>query len=154
MFLLSEGIVGGYFSLSVHPQDSYKIYNELKKLKIKDLIPPKKYHLTLMYDKSNPSTIIFPKKVMYLGELGEVKILGDAIVIEVISSSINDYHEELKSKGFTHSYNEFNAHVSVKYEPTKTDEKIIVENLPKMLDEMNLRTVRFFKIRREVITED
>lgn len=115
----------GYISLKVNLQDAKKLHKLLSDNGVTDLIPPDKMHMTLMYDKSNPSVGYEPSKETYSSRLLSIKELGDgdwkAVVLELLAPEVSARHDDLKAQGYTHSYDSFIPHVSVKYKPSEGD---------------------------------
>lgn len=126
----------GYISTNVSKSDSDKIHKILKDLQISDYIPD--LHVTLMYDVSNPSIkLSTPKNQEFETKATGVKLLGKpgtkwyAIALVLESKDLQQRFNELKDKGFKHSYPDFIPHVSLKYSPTDDDVKTIKTNLDK-----------------------
>ena len=127
----------GYASLKLNDASGNNIKEILKDLGIKDIISD--LHITVMYDESNPliSMDTNPDKE-YSAKIDGVKMLGEpgtkwyAIALMLDSPSINKLHDEYIEKGFKHSYPKFLAHMSLKYDPSDDDIKIIKDNLEKI----------------------
>ena len=123
----------GYISLSVTDDDCKKIFNILDELNIKNY--NKDLHLGLMYDESNPKIDVELSKKSYVAKINSIKTLGEpdskwcAIALDLESPELDERHNELKKLGFTHSYPDFIAHISMKYKPTEDDIRILKDNL-------------------------
>ena len=123
----------GYIKLSVTDDDCRKIFDILDELNIKDYIQD--LHLTLMYDRSNPKIDVDTPKKSYVAKIKSFKTLGEpdskwyAIALDLESPELDERHNELKKLGFTHSYPDFIAHISMKYKPTEDDIATLKDNL-------------------------
>lgn len=136
-----QGSAGlGYVSLKVNIQDAEKLHKLLSNNGITDLISPEKMHMTLMYDESNPSVGYEPSKKVYASRLFAIKELGEgewkAVVLELNSPEISARHDDLKAQGYTHSYDSFVPHVSVKYKPSEGDLMKVKGLFDKIVEEL------------------
>jgi len=96
--------------------------------------PNKDYHCTLIFSKGtdiNPKRVksyidtYFPKTVSAevhgfecfdsIPKDGERDIAKSCIVMELDSTVLREMHKELKDLGLSHSYPEFRAHVTIRY---------------------------------------
>ena len=106
----------GYFSVKMDMRDAQEIYDLLEKAGL-DPIKPEKMHCTLMYDESNPEIRMLKNDKKYKAKITGVEHLGDAIVLNLDSPELEKRHQELKNAGYTHSFDSFECHASVLYDP-------------------------------------
>lgn len=115
----------GYIALKVNKADATKIHEIANEAGVTDLIPVDEMHMTLIYDKSNPSidhplsNETYDSRIHAIKELGEGK--WKAVVMELLCPEISARHSHLKRLGYSHSYPDFIPHVSIKYKPEKGD---------------------------------
>lgn len=108
----------GYISLNLHPSTADTIHSIMIRCGVLHPLPPREMHVTLMYDKSNPT--IDPEcdpKREFEARVEGFGILGDAIVVHLSSEDINKRHQELRNKGFKHSFDDYTCHMTLKYIP-------------------------------------
>ena len=139
---------GGYFSLSVMPQDATTLYNCMKELNISDPIPPRKMHSTIMYDVRDPLIPISMPKLKVEAHIIDVGELGNALVLSIKSFQLERIFNMLSERGFKHSYPVLNPHISLKYNPTKEDIANAKENLMNLLKKKNLTKVTLYNFTR------
>lgn len=112
---------------SVQGKEIQKIFNTAG---IKCLTPSK-FHVTLIYDESDPEIDLSSNNKVYEAEIVGVERLGkkgakyEAIALILRSPEIEKRHKELKKEGFKHKHPSFKCHMSVVYRPGETDEDII-----------------------------
>lgn len=133
----------GYVSLSLDKSQGKDIYKIFKTAGL-DSIKASDFHITLMYDESNPEIEVLKNTKIYSAKISGVERLGkkgskwEAIALTLTSPEIEKRHKELKNAGFKHSYPEYKCHMSIIYKPASTDEDIInlihkLNVLPKVL---------------------
>lgn len=127
----------GYGAVYPTPEDAKAIGDWVATLNIKDPLPVNKYHVTLMYDKSNPkvsedvigkdaSTQTYGAALQDIKTLGEGKWRGAVIMLD--SPELKGRFDTLLNSGFTHSYPNFLPHLSLKYVPTPEDIQTLQDN--------------------------
>jgi hypothetical protein len=132
----------GYISLSLSDMDTDRIHKILDELGIENYIPD--LHLTLMYDRSNPNISYTQNNNKYLATINSCKLLGEptskwfAIALDLHSPELSERHAELLKLGYKHSYPDFVAHISLKYQPTEQDVNTIKNNIKKFIDLGNI----------------
>jgi len=123
----------GYVSLSIAEEDEKRIFSILKKLNIDNYI--KDLHLTLMYDRSNPSVSYTTQDTTYDAKIVDVKLLGEpgtkwySIALDLDSDELHSRHKDLKELGYKHSYPNYIPHLSLKYLPSDSDINLIKDNI-------------------------
>lgn len=93
------------------------LYKAVSDTGISDLLDPKKYHITLMYDRANPTF-----DVPYINEWHNARVIGaelfgpnsDTLVLTLDSKTITRRHDYLKRLGYRHSYPDYRPHITVK----------------------------------------
>jgi uncharacterized protein len=129
---------GGFINVKLTPSCTKKITKILEDLGIKDFIDD--FHITLMYDKSNPAISVKMKKGEYKTTITGIDVMGEpdskwyAVVLKLESDELTDRHNQLKRLGFTHSYPQFKMHVSLKYKPTPDDIETIKFHKDKFME--------------------
>ncbi len=125
----------GYASVSLDSHSTKLIHDILKELGIESYIPD--LHITLVYDRSNPTIDMKLKNSKYNARVIGVDTLGDlsskwgAIVLKLNSPTITKRHKDYIDAGYTHSYKQFVPHLSLKYRPTNDDINTIKSNFDK-----------------------
>lgn len=143
---------GGYFSLSLQKTSSDKLKKLLKDIGVKEYI--RDFHVTIMYDDSNPDIDVNIPNKTYLATIDDIELLGEpgtkwyAVVLSLKSNSIEKRHKNIRNNGFKHSYNKFKCHMSLKYAPTKQDIEAIKDNFD-IFKELGI--LRFHNETREMI---
>lgn len=135
--IITESYSGrGYASLTLNDESTKKIHDILKELGV--LHPIDDLHITLIYDSSNPKIDMeLDMKREYSATVDNIKTLGEpdskwyAVALTLESNELLDRHNDYISAGFKHSYPKFIPHVSLKYNPTEHDIKIIKDNFDK-----------------------
>jgi len=149
---------GGYLALSLHPEDAETLHSCVKKLGLKDILSPREYHVTVMYDENNPDISIreedFPQE--FTASIDSILILGsgkwEAITLLLDNcKELYDFFKSLQNLGFKHSFYTFTPHLSIKYQPTREDVKTVKKQLLSLLQEAGLKKIRLQKIRQEVL---
>lgn len=116
----------GFVKLNLDKEDA-KVLHELFKTANIKCLPESKFHVTVMYDESNPEISILPSTKNYTAKITGVERLGEkgskweAIALILESPEIEKRFEELKNAGFKHSYSTFKCHMSVLYGPEEID---------------------------------
>jgi hypothetical protein len=106
------------------------LYKLLNLTKIQNVIDD--FHITLMYDKSNPDIEfnVDPNKE-YVATVSDIKLLGEpgtkwySIAFTLTSPEIVERHKDYIKAGFKHSYPNFIPHMSIKYQPTNKDISVL-----------------------------
>jgi len=156
--LAKKNVTGGYLALSLHPEDAEILYSCVKKLKLKDVILPEDYHVTVMFDEFNPDITVnkenFPEE--FKADIDSILILGsgkwEAITLLLDNcKELHDFFKYLTRLGFKHSYYTFTPHISIKYQPTREDVNTVKKQLLFLLKEAGLKTIRLQKIRQEIL---
>ncbi len=149
---------GGYLALSLHHEDAEVLFSCVKKLKLKDVITPEDYHVTVMFDDTNPDISVNKEEIPeeFKADINSILILGsgkwEAITLLLDNcKELNDFFKYLQNLGFKHSYYTFTPHLSIKYQPTREDVKTVKQQLLSLLQEAGLKTIRLHKIRQEVL---
>lgn len=133
----------GFVALKLDAAQGKEI-NKICKTAGINCLTPSKFHVTVMYDESNPeidlltSTKNYEAKVVGIERLGKKGSKYEAIALLLKSPEIEKRHKELKNAGFKHKYPDIKVHMSIVYEPEDTDEDIIdlifkLDVLPKTL---------------------
>lgn len=127
----------GYCSLKLDSVQAKEI-NKIMKVAGIECIPPSEMHCTLMYDESDPNIKILKNTSTYTAKVKGVKLLGDAIVLELDSPGIEKRHKELKNAGYKHSFPKLLVHMSINYDPKSTDKDLLellikLKGIPKVL---------------------
>lgn len=119
-----EQYTDSYGYVSVQP--SFKtisiISSIINKGQLYDAIDSNDLHMTLMYDTNNPLVKSYaePDNIIK-ATMREVVILGDALVILLDSTDAHKRFNDLCKLGFSPSYPDYIPHISLKYNPTKSD---------------------------------
>jgi|AGFS01.1.fsa_nt_gi hypothetical protein len=120
----------GFVALQLDLQQGKEIQKVFKTAGIKCLTPTK-FHVTLVYDESDPeidlpvNTKSYSAKIVGVERLGKKGSKYEAIALILKSPEIEKRHKELKKAGFDHKHPSFKCHMSVVYQPEDTDEDII-----------------------------
>lgn len=116
----------GYASVKI-TQESASELEKLFKLAGVSTMPKNKFHITLMYDVTNPEIDVTPKDRRYTAKVTGVERMGkrgskwEAIALTLSCPELEARHRELKSMGFKHSYPTFKCHMSIAYKPKVSD---------------------------------
>lgn len=130
----------GYVSVKLDLDQAVELHKFLTGLGFRNLIEPHKFHVTLMYDESNPLKVPGASKQDHRATITGYDVLGEltskwrAVVLNLDSESLVARHEELKTFGFEHSYPDFIAHLSVKYRPTLREIELLETHLDTIQD--------------------
>lgn len=119
----------GYGGLRIHKDDAKAITDALFKSGIRGFMRPEEYHVTLMYDASNPvidtdqpeHDIKYDAHGLGIDQYGEKGSRWEAIVIKLDSPDLMKRHRYLLQRGYRHSYPDFKPHLSLKYMPDDGD---------------------------------
>lgn len=133
----------GFVALKLDAAQGKEISKIFKTAGLKCLTPSK-FHVTVMYDESNPDIELLNNTKTYTATITGVERLGkkgskyEAIALILKSPEIVKRHKELKNAGFNHKYPDIKVHMSILYQPEETDQDIIelihkLEVLPKTL---------------------
>jgi len=123
----------GYVSVTL-TQASKDLLDE-KLGHIEGMLSFDKSHMTLMYDVRNPDLNTRVSKQIHEMRVTGVEMMGAldspwrAIVLKLQTegSTALERFNELRAKGYQHSYPNFQAHVSLKYRPSPEDIEEITE---------------------------
>ncbi len=144
----------GYGSLGLSDSSSKELRDILDGLGISGIIPD--MHVTIMYDRRNPNIDVdidlsdsYVARVVGIKELGEVGSKWYAIALLLESKELEELHRDCLELGYKHSYSEFVPHLSIKYEPTKEDIKILKDNINKFKG----KELEFGRLKLEEIRE-
>lgn len=94
-------------------------------------LTPSKFHVTVMYDESDPVIDLLKNTKTYEATITGVERLGEkgskyeAIALILKSPEIVKRHKELKNAGFKHKYPDIKVHMSILYKPEDTDQDVI-----------------------------
>ena len=112
----------GYVSVQPSFKSIKMISDIIDKGQLVDAIDSNELHMTLMYDTNNPLVKSYaePDNIIK-ATMREVVILGDALVILLDSKDAHKRFNELCDLGFNPSYPEYIPHISLKYNPEKSD---------------------------------
>lgn len=116
----------GYASLKIDPQSGREL-EKLFKLAGINAMPKSDFHVTLMYDQSNPDIDVKPEQRRYVAHITGVERMGkrgskwEAIALTLSCPAMEARHRDLKKMGFKHSYDNFKCHMSIAYKPKSTD---------------------------------
>jgi hypothetical protein len=119
----------GYGGLRIHKDDARAITDALFKAGIRGFMRPEEYHVTLMYDASNPvidtdqpeQDLTYSAHGTGMDQFGEKGSRWEAIVIKLNSPELTQRHQYLLQRGYRHSYPDFKPHLSLKYMPDAGD---------------------------------
>lgn len=120
----------GFIALKLDASQGKQIQKIFKTAGIKSLTPDK-FHVTVIYDESDPeidllkNTKTYEAKIIGVERLGKKGSKYEAIALTLKSPQIEKRHKELKNAGFKHSYPNFKCHMSIVYQPSTSDEDII-----------------------------
>lgn len=120
----------GFVGLSLD-KDQGKEIQKIFKLAGIDCLTPSKFHVTVMYDESEPEIELLSNDKTYKAKITGVERLGkpggewEAIALLLDSSEIEKRHKELQNAGFKHKHPTFKCHMSIVYKPKDTDEDLI-----------------------------
>lgn len=91
-----------------------------KKLKLKSPIDPDKIHVTLMYSPDIGNPAVYPSSnLVYKAKAKEFKLFGEeenCLVICLESPDLVSRHRELQARGFIHTFNEYEPHITLTYD--------------------------------------
>lgn len=147
---------GGYISLSLNLEDAKEIHAAAKSLGIKDLIPAEKMHVTVVYDSRNPDIDVdIDKSISFPAKLDSTLVLGSGkweSIAYVLSDcpELKEFHNSFLRQGFQHIFHTYTPHISIKYQPTKEDVKLIEKELPSLLLEKGIKSVTLEKPKQGV----
>lgn len=120
----------GFVGLSLDKEQGKEIQKIFKLAGI-DCLTPSKFHVTVMYDESEPDIKILSNDKKYKAKITGVERLGkpgsewEAIALILESPEIEKRHKELQNAGFKHKHPSFKCHMSIVYKPQNTDEDLI-----------------------------
>ncbi|AMM43683.1 RNA ligase [Pectobacterium phage vB_PcaM_CBB] len=120
----------GFVGLSLD-KDQGKEIQKIFKLAGIDCLTPSKFHVTVMYDESEPEIELLSNDKTYKAKITGVERLGkpggewEAIALLLDSPEIEKRHKELQNAGFKHKHPSFKCHMSIVYKPKDTDEDLI-----------------------------
>lgn len=120
----------GFVGLSLDKEQGKEIQKIFKLAGI-DCLTPSKFHVTVMYDESDPEIELLSNDKTYKATITGVERLGkpggewEAIALLLDSPEIEKRHKELQNAGFKHKHPSFKCHMSIVYKPKDTDEDLI-----------------------------
>lgn len=126
---------GGYVSVKPTQELAQAIAKRVSDLGISGGIEADKLHVTLMYSKTKAINALPEPDRVYEATLnGHFEIMGEApwraLVVHLDSPDLQNRFAELSEAGGEHSYPEFKAHLSLKYDAQEADlEQIQQEGL-------------------------
>lgn len=137
----------GYASVRPSAEMASAIFAHLESLGIKNPVGPDDMHVTLMYSRNKPIRVDADPERTYAADItGDIEIMGKdpwrALVLHLQSPDLEKRFAELKSSGAEHSYPEYRAHLSLKYDPEEGDLQKLKDN-PIPLQEIYLEGERF-----------
>src|SRR6478609_931204 len=119
----------GFVALKLDATQGKEINKIFKTAGLKCLTPSK-YHVTVMYDESDPEIELLKNSKSYTATITGVERLGkkgakyEAIALILKSPEIEKRHKELKNAGFKHKYPDIKVHMSI----FRYDEDALWEN--------------------------
>ena len=131
----------GYVSQKVLMDDALRIKEYLESIGLEGLHSYRDFHFTLQFDKTNP--------VIEINEMARDKFLSSSAVgIELLapdspvpalaivfkSPDLDKRFLELKKMGFTYDYDNYLAHVTIKYNPKKGDLELLEKHLKELVN--------------------
>ena len=120
----------GFVALKLDAAQGKEINKIFKTAGIKCLTPSK-FHVTDMYDESEPEIDLLKNTKRYEAKIVGVERLGkkgakyEANALILKSPEIEKRHKELKNAGFKHKYPDLKVHMSIVYQPKDTDQDIV-----------------------------
>lgn len=119
----------GFGAVRVHPEDALQIEDALFAAGLKGIIRGEDMHVTLMYDKANPTldtdepegSMVYKTTGKGIDKYGEEGSRWEAIVLKLDAPELHARHQFLLQRGFRHSYPEYRPHLSLKYMPEASD---------------------------------
>lgn len=120
----------GFVALKLDAAQGKEINKIFKTAGLKCLTPSK-FHVTVMYDESEPEIELLKNTKSYEATITGVERLGkkgskyEAIALILKSPEITKRHKELKNAGFKHKFPDIKVHMSVLYQPGETDQDIV-----------------------------
>lgn len=121
----------GYVGLKLNSSSADAIYSVVNNIGVEGVVFPNDMHVTIMYDVRNVIETVDISDKNFVASLTNISMFGDyddrwsAIVIELECLQLRQRYRELVSMGFTHSYDEFRPHVTIKYCPTLSDYAVL-----------------------------
>lgn len=142
----------GFVGLSLDPEQGKELQRIFKIAGI-DCLTPSKFHVTVIYDESNPEIELLENTKEYTAKITGVERLGkvgseyEAIALLLDSSSIHGRFKELQNAGFKHKFPDFKCHMSVLYKPNDTDLDLVqlIYNLGVLPEELKFSGERVGK---------
>lgn len=142
----------GYISVQVHPEDAEVIKTWMNLIGLKKTIKGSDLHATLFYaDKGLPKLQDIDYDMVYRAAVtGDFEVMGQdpwkALALQLEGGDLEDRHKQIKKlTGGKHSYDDFKAHVSLKYSPEDGDLEL-AQSIP-----FPLKKVRFYHETQEDI---
>jgi hypothetical protein len=122
----------GYVSVKLDSIDAKLVQEKIEAAGITDAIKADKLHSTLFYSKAGlPDTLVAAGGMLHTAFIKPTPmVIGEdpwrALVLELDCPSLGLRHEEIKqSTGAKHSYPDFLPHMSLKYNPSEDDIKLV-----------------------------
>ncbi len=138
-----NGSKNGYIQAQLHPQDAAIVNDWLKRTGVVNPIDANELHATLFYAQSDIPELEIDSNAVYLARVKpEIILMGEdgskwqALTVHLQGDELAERHEQIKQQsGGEHSYPDYQAHLSLKYEPVAGDmEKL--SSLPFPLDSL------------------
>lgn len=117
--------IGTYVCAKLTGQSSHDLIKRLRDIGARGQTSRGPLHLTLMYDENTPYIAYsLPELKSCNGRITGIKVMGDkkniaALIVDC--EEIVDFHESLKSYGYTHSFPDFIPHISIMKDFTPED---------------------------------
>jgi len=123
----------GFVNVRPDQMTAHNIASHLKSIGIEDYIDPDDMHVTVMYSRNDDiNTNADPKRNYIATMTGDVAIMGEhpyrALVLQLDSDDLMQRHGELFMYGAIHSYDEYQPHLSLKYNVTDEDLQLLRDN--------------------------
>lgn len=108
---------GSYIAVKPDEKTCEQITEICKKLKLKSCIKPEDLHVTLMYSDTRGIPEFFPYPNAEYKAVGfKLEVWEDTLVIRLISPDLHARFNDLSYRGFKHSFEQYNPHISLSYE--------------------------------------
>ena len=89
-------------------------------------------HCTLIYDSRDTVDPMTDQEIpnrTYRAEVDGVGVLGDAVVIHLKSPDLQSRFKEITGSGYQSDFEDYLPHISMKYDPTDEDVKLLKSKL-------------------------
>lgn len=123
----------GFVSVRPDQMTAQMIAKHLKEIGITEYIDPRDMHVTIMYSRNDDiNTNADPKRDYIATVTNDVTIMGEhpyrALVLRLDSDDLSARHGELFMHGGIHSFDEYRPHLSLKYNVTDEDLRLLRDN--------------------------